>query len=324
MQAHIATGFSRRFGLRYPIVSAPMGGVSGGALAAAVSNAGALGFVGGGYGDAAWVEEQLALVSASTPRPWGIGFISWHLRREVLELALRFKPAAVMLSFGAVAPWAPLIKASGSALGCQVQDAATAAQALEAGADFIVAQGGEAGGHGGEAATLPLVPLIVDLAGDVPVLAAGGIADGRGVAAALALGAQGAMLGTRFYASNEALGHPRLKNELVANDLGGTIKTQIFDVLRGYDWPAGFRGRAIRNGFVSDWLGRPGELAGSAATLLPGFRDAQAHGDVDRAMIWAGDCIGLIHDVEPAAELVRRIGDDAARILARLGAQCAT
>lgn len=313
----ISTAFTRRFDLRYPIVSAPMGGVSGGRLAAAVSNAGALGMVGGGYGDRQWVDEQLSLVSRSTRQPWGIGFISWSLTAEVLELALRFKPAVVMLSFGSPEPWAPRIRQGGAVLGCQVQDSRTAQEAIDSGADFLVAQGAEAGGHGGALATLPLVPRIVDMAPDIPVLATGGIADGRGVAAALALGAQGAMLGTRFYASDEALGHRKLKEELVRFDASATVKTRVFDVLRGYAWPAPFIGRAIQNGFVWNWDRQTSELATRTEELMPSFTAAQAAGDASRAMVWAGECIGLIDDIVPADVLVHRVGKEAELTLQR-------
>jgi nitronate monooxygenase len=319
----ISTSFARQFGLRYPIVSAPMGGVAGGHLAGAVSNAGGLGMVGGGYGDAKWVEKQLKLVNTATRRAWGIGFISWSLTPPVLQLALQFKPAVVLLSFGSLQPWATQIKDSGAALGCQVQDLATARQALDVGADFLVAQGAEAGGHGGTLATMPLVPSIVDLASGTPVLAAGGIADGRGVAAALCLGAQGAMLGTRFYASEEALGHRNLKRDLVRCSASDTVKTKVFDVLRGYAWPDRFTGRAIQSGFVWYWNSRTSELASRATELMPSFTQAQTSGDTSRAMVWAGESISLIDDIEPAETLVRRIGVETEMILSGGTLPCA-
>jgi nitronate monooxygenase len=174
------TALTEAFGLAYPIVLAPMGTVAGGQLAAAVSTAGGLGVVGGGYGDPDWLVRELALVQAATDRPWGIGLITWHATADVVELALRYRPAAFLLSFGDVRPFAPAIKAAGCTLICQVQDVEAACEAVAAGADFIVAQGSEAGGHGAVRATLPLVPAVVDAVAPVPVLAAGGIADGRG------------------------------------------------------------------------------------------------------------------------------------------------
>jgi nitronate monooxygenase len=304
----IQTELTRRFSLDYPIVLAPMGGVSGGRLAAAVSNAGGLGLVGGGYGDLAWLDKELSLVKAATSRKWGVGLITWSLTNEALRLTLRSEPSAVMLSFGDPSPWAASVKDAGSLLICQVQDRAGAAAAVAAGADFIVAQGTEAGGHGGQRATLPLVPAIVDMVAPIPVLAAGGIADGRGLAAALVLGAQGSLIGTRFYASSEALGHENLKQELVARSGDDTIRTSVFDTLRGYSWPDSFEGRAIRNAFVTQWHHRKPELAAHSAEQRSSFQLAQTSGDVSSAMIWAGECVDLIQDIQPAAELVRAIG----------------
>jgi hypothetical protein len=156
------TRLTRMFGLQYPIVLAPMGGVSGGRLAAAVSNAGALGLVGGGYGDAAWLRLELACVKKETAHPWGVGFITWSVDRSLIELALEYEPHALMLSFGDPKPYANLIRSSGCKLICQVQDLEGARVAQEAGADLIVAQGSEAGGHGASRAILPLVPAVVD------------------------------------------------------------------------------------------------------------------------------------------------------------------
>ena len=160
-----------------------------------------------------------------------------------------------MLSFGDPRPHAAVIKAAGCRLICQVQDLASARLAREAGADLVVAQGTEAGGHGGTCATLPLVPAVLDAVDPIPVLAAGGIADGRGLAAALALGAQGALIGTRFYASDEALGSPRAKQSIVEGSADGTQRTTVFDIVRGLDWPAGTNGRALRNPFMARWHG---------------------------------------------------------------------
>jgi nitronate monooxygenase len=192
----IRTALTEALGLDVPVVLAPMGRVAGGRLAAAVSNAGGLGLVGGAYGDPEWLHRELSLVRAETDRPWGVGLITWYASREVVELALNYHPAVFLLSFGDVRPYADVIKAAGCTLLCQVQEVEAAREAVAAGADFVVAQGSEAGGHGAVRATLPLVPAVVDAVAPAPVLAAGGIADGRGLAAALMLGAQGAMLGT--------------------------------------------------------------------------------------------------------------------------------
>ena len=152
------------FGLDYPIVSAPMGSVAGGSLAAAVSNAGALGLVGGAYGEPNWLRTELSKVRSGTTRPWGVGLITWHATPEAVELALSFEPHAFMLSFGDPRPFAPAIKEAGCTLICQVQGTEEGKAAEAAGADVIVAQGTEAGGHGAERSTLPLVPAVVDAA----------------------------------------------------------------------------------------------------------------------------------------------------------------
>jgi nitronate monooxygenase len=252
----LVTSLTERFELRHPLVLAPMGGVAGGRLAAAVSNAGALGLVGGGYGDREWMTRELALVKAQARGRWGIGLITWSIGPGILDLALAQRPDAVMLSFGDPRPHSRAIKAAGCALICQAQGIDEARLAQEAGADFIVAQGTEGGGHGGSRATLPLVPAIVDLAAPTPVIAAGGIVDGRGVAAALMLGAHGALMGTRFFASVEALGRESAKQRLVAAQGGETARTRVFDIVRGYAWPSPYTGRALRNDFMARWTGR--------------------------------------------------------------------
>ncbi len=308
----IRTALTGAFGLQYPLVSAPMAEVSGGRLAAAVSNAGGLGLVGGGYGDPDWLREELSLVREEAERPWGVGLITWHATQETVELALSYKPDAFMLSFGDPRPYVPAIKEAGCKLICQVQDVKGALDTKAAGADFIVAQGTEAGGHGAEhASTLPLVPAVVDAVSPTPVLAAGGIADGRGLAAALMLGAQGVLMGTRFYASTEAVGHERAKERIVAARGSETKRTRVFDVVRGTEWPEDYTGRALRNRFLERWDGREEDLAAVLDTEGPTFQKAMQEGDTNIAMVWCGEAADLISDVPAASELVRRIGAQA-------------
>jgi len=304
----ISTALTEKFDLEYPIVSAPMGSIAGGRLAAAVSNAGALGLVGGGYGDPEWLRTELSTARSRTRRPWGVGLITWHATEEVLEHALSYEPHAFMLSFGDPDPFVPAIKEAGCTLICQVQDVEDGRAARAAGADIIVAQGSEAGGHGADRSTLPLVPAVVDATAPTPVLAAGGIADGRGLAAALMLGAQGALMGTRFYAATEALGHESAKERIVAAKGRDTERTRVFDVVRQHEWPQPFTGRAIRNRFMERWDGREEDLGAALDEEIPAFRAAVRGGDFDTAMIWAGEGVDLISDVAPAGELVRRIG----------------
>lgn len=307
----IATALTEMFDLRYPIVLGPMGGVSGGRLAAAVSNAGGLGLVGGGYGDPEWLRTELSLVQEATQRPWGVGLITWAANSGVLELALTYRPHAVMLSFGDPRPYAAAIRAAGCKLICQVQGLEEARLAQEANADLIVAEGTEAGGHGGSRATLPLVPAVADAVAPIPVVAAGGISDGRGLAAALMLGAHGALLGTRFYASAEALGHDGAKQRIVAARGDQTGRTRVFDLVRGYAWPPVYTGRAIRNGFMERWDGRESGLANVLETERAGYRAAARDGDFETAVVWAGEGIDLIKSVDSASALVARIGAEA-------------
>ena len=307
----IVTALTEMFGLEHPIVLAPMGGVSGGRLAAAVSNAGGLGLVGGGYGDAAWLRTELSRVKEEARRPWGVGLITWSIDRSVLDLALGHRPDAFMLSFGDPRPYAQAIKSAGCKLICQVQDLHGARVAQEAGADIIVAQGSEAGGHGSARATLPLVPAVADAVAPTPVIAAGGIADGRGLAAALMLGAHGALIGTRFYASAEALGQERAKQRIVAAQGDQTARTRVFDIVRGYAWPPPYTGRALRNRFMERWHGREGDLAVALETEGPAYQVSTREGDYDMAMVWAGEGVDLIKSVDSAGALVMKIGAEA-------------
>lgn len=303
----IRTRFTELFHIQHPILSAPMGGVAGGRLAATVSNAGAMGFVGGGYGDIAWLEREFEITAREARQPWGVGLITWKATREIVDLCLRFKPHAFFLSFGDPKPYVDTIRSRGVKLICQVQDLSGAHAALAAGADVLVAQGGEAGGHGSTRGTLPLVAALVDRAGDTPVLAAGGIADGRGLAAALMLGAAGAVMGTRFYASDEAQGERQAKERIVQASGDDTVRTRVFDIARGYDWPVEYTGRAIRNRFTERWHGREDKLLAVADEERAKFRRAAAAGDYDTRMVFAGEGIDLIRDIQAAARIVSEI-----------------
>jgi nitronate monooxygenase len=158
---------------------------------------------------------------------------------------------------------------------------------------------------------LPLVPAVVDAVAPTPVLAAGGIADGRCLAAALMLGAQGALMGTRFYAATEALGHESAKERVAAAQGRDTGRTRVFDLVRQRAWPQPYTGRAIRNRFMERWGRREEDLGAALDEEIPRFRVAVRDGDFDTAMIWAGEGVDLISDVAPAGELVTRIGAQA-------------
>lgn len=316
----LRTRLTDRLGIRHPVLLAPMGFVAGGALAAAVSAAGGLGIIGGGYADPDWLERELA---AAGNQRVGCGFITWALaqRPAALDQALRRSPAAVMLSFGDAAPFIPRIKEAGALAICQVQSVRQAREALDEGAGILIAQGCEAGGHSGGRSTFPLVPAIADLAAasgrDVPVVAAGGVIDGRGLAAALMLGADGVLMGTRFVAAQEALAAPAAKSRIVAASGDDTLRTRVFDMVRGYDWPPQYLGRALVNRFSETWHGREQALAEAGAGERARYAAAAAAGDVDTAVVFAGEGIDLIHAVEPAGIILERVVGEAEAALAR-------
>lgn len=320
----LRTRLTEKFGIAHPILGAPMGSVSGGKLAAAVSQAGGLGLIGGGYGVAEWIDREFA--EAGNARV-GCGFITWSLANNpaLLDRVLTRAPAALMLSFGNVAPFAEKIREAGVPLICQVQTIAHAREAVAAGASVLVAQGTEAGGHGASRATLTLVPEVADyLAQNAPntlLVAAGGIADGRGLAAALMLGADGVLIGSRLIASREALVHPRIHEALVAADGDATVRTTVVDIVRGYAWPAPFTGRALKTRFVADWHGREQALAEPETNARERERywKAYAAGDVDRIGVFMGEAVGLVHAVEPAHDIIARIAAEAEELLGRAG-----
>lgn len=312
------TAFTELLGVRHPIALAPMAGSAGGELAAAVANGGGLGLLGGGVGDLAWLDRELPLLAERTSQPWGVGFLTWAIDIAAVERALAYGPRAVMLSFGDPAPFLAPIRAASAKLMLQVTDLAEARQAVDLGADLIVAQGTEAGGHGGQRgwSTLPFVPVVVDLAAPTPVLAAGGIADGRGVAAALALGAAGALIGTRFQATAEALAATEIKKAIVAGCGEETERSTILDVARGSRWPARYPGRSLGHPLLDRWRGREAELAADP-TAQQAYRDGVARGELPPQPVWAGQAVDLITDVPPAAELVAALAGQAEDALTR-------
>jgi nitronate monooxygenase len=302
-------------GIAHPVLLAPMDLVSGGKLAAVVSQAGGLGLLGGGYGDRDWIEREWG--RAGNTRI-GCGFITWSLAKhpELLDRTLAHRPAAIMLSFGDPRPFAPAIHAAGARLICQVQTVAQAREAIEAEADVIVAQGTEAGGHGMSQQLFTLLPQIVDVCPNTPVVAAGGIADGRGLAAVLMLGAEGVLMGTRFYASQEAEGHPEAKRRIVAAEGGQTVRSIVFDLSRGNKWPSPYTGRLLRNRHAETWIGREAELEARMQEVGREYADARERGDFDVAGVIAGEACALIHDIPSAADIVERIVVQAEHLLA--------
>jgi nitronate monooxygenase len=315
------TRLTEFFGIEHPIISAPMAMASGGRLAAAVTAAGGLGLIGGGYGDIDWLRSEFDHAEGAKV---GCGFITWSLAQkpELLDEALERQPAAIMLSFGDLQPFAEQVRAAGVPLIAQVQNLEHARQALDNGADVVVAQGGEAGGHGMTVrSTFTLVPDVVDLVAarspETLVVAAGGVADGRGLAAALALGADGALVGTRLWASAEALVSPRAHQRVIAATGDDTFRTRVYDVVRQLDWPAHYNARALSNRFLDTWHGNEDELSAALPEAVATFEKAVTAEDFDAAAILVGEAIGLVRDIRPAADIVRDMAGDAARILGR-------
>jgi len=317
----LTTRLTEFLGIEHPILLAPMAEVSGGRLAAAVTAAGGLGLIGGGYGDAGWLQRQFDEAQGAGV---GVGFITWSLARnpEPLDAALARQPATIMLSFGDPMEFADRIHAANVPLTVQVQTLEQARRALDAGAEVIVAQGGEAGGHGmNSRSTFTFVPEIVDLVAkhspSTLVVAAGGVADGRGLAAALALGADGVLVGTRLWASTEALVTPEAQQRAVGASGDDTSRTRVYDIVRQRDWPGEYDLRLVTNPLIEAWHGNESELRARLPEAVSAFKKAVAEQDFNVVTPIVGEAISLVHDVRPAADIVRDMVGDAARILNR-------
>ncbi len=304
----ISTDLTRLLGVRHPVVSAPMAGWSGGRLAGAVSSAGAFGMIGVGSATPAdWVSGQAEL--ARRHGPFGVGLMSWVLERrpDLLDAVLAERPAAVSLSFGDPAPYVERVREAGAVVMSQVQDAEKAGRAVEAGVDVLVAQGTDAGGHTGRVGTMPLLQRVLEIGEreGVPVLAAGGIGTGRGIAGVLAMGASGAWIGTRFCATAESTGTEEAKRLILNSDETATVHTRVFDLVQDIPWPEEFAGRAIRNSFSDRWHGRETQLEDQRSSVGPAFEATR--GDYAEDFVYAGQAVGLVGDVPPAGELVGRL-----------------
>ena len=299
------TPLTERFGLMVPVVGAPMAGAAGGRLAAAISASGALGMVGAGpAATPGWIAEHGGIAAASG-RAWGVGLLAWALEANPAQLdaVVELAPPLVSVSFGPYERHVAALQQAGSRVATQVGTLAEALAAERAGVDLVVASGGEGGGHGrDEVATLPLLQAVLDHVG-VPVLAAGGIATARGLAAVLGAGAAGAWVGTAFLACDEATVSPAARDRIVAAGETDTAYGRVFDVGLRQAWPAEYGGRALRNRFFDRWAGREGELAGdddAHAELLA----ALERGDFDTGVIYAGQGVGLVARPRPAADVV--------------------
>ena len=298
------TWLQETLGIRVPVVGAPMAGPSDGRLAHAISQAGALGTVGvAPHRDDAWIRRQAA-VAAADGTPYGIGLMAWALADDPAPLetvlALDPAPALVSVSFGAFAEPVRRLRAAGIRTATQVGNLPDLRDALDAGVDVVVARGAEAGGHGrNEMGTLPLLQLALAEAGDVPVLAAGGIVDHRGVAAVLAAGAAGAWVGTAFLGCVEAASTPAARQVLFAATETGYGR--VFDVAQRVAWPPEFGGRAVRNDFFDRWAGHEDAIDDAARDE---HAAAVAAADYGTAHLYAGEGVAALREERTAAEVV--------------------
>ncbi|HTW88723.1 MAG TPA: nitronate monooxygenase [Candidatus Binataceae bacterium] len=314
------------FGIESPIICAAMGGVALGELAAAVSEAGGLGSLSSAGFGVEGVRTEIGEAQRLTRKPFAVGLLLPLLREGVFEAVLEARVPVIIFFWGDADPFVPGCKAAGIKVVVQVGSVAEAIRAKNAGADALVAQGVEAGGHvRGNVTTFVLVPAVRDAIGDLPLIAAGGIADGRGLAAALALGADGAMFGTRFIATRESAAHQIYKRRVMEAREDQTVFTTLFDI----GW-SNAPHRVLPNETIAQWerAGRPesgrrpgeGEVIGHSRRgdlAIPlvryGVHNPSGHieGDVEGMALYAGQSVGLINDLATAAEVMRRIEAEA-------------
>lgn len=314
----LRTAITELLDIEIPVVGAPMAGVAGGRLAAAVSAGGGFGMVGvGGATEPATIRAE-GQVAADAGQPFGVGLMAWVLtqRPDQFDAAVAAGPRLVSVTFGDYRPWVGRLHELGILAATQVGDVQAARVAVDHGVDVVVARGAEAGGHGTDTVgTLPLLQGVLD-AVDVPVLAAGGIATARGVAAALAAGAAGVWIGTALLACPEAAASPEARARVRAASETDTVYSRVFDIAQGLAWPPEFGGRALSNRFTERWLGREDELAADpeARDELVAAREAR---DFDTAYIYAGQAVGLVTQERSATQVVADLGQGAELLLAR-------
>lgn len=313
----LSTPWSRSFGLRLPIVNAPMGGVAGGRLAATVTAAGGLGMIGmGSTGSVSLLQAELRRV----PGMFGIGLVHWVIRKEpgLLDAALAAGPALLSVSFSDDWSWVERARSAKIPTATQVYDSRGAMQAQDAGVDVLVARGAEGGGHGeAKVATLPLLDAVLNVV-SVPVLAGGGIASARSLAAVLAAGASGAWLGTCLSACPEALTTDGARRALISARETDTTTTRVFDIGRGLGWPKRFPSRVLSNDFVARWAGREAALAADRDARAE-LTAAIAADDPRIAPVDAGQAVGMVTSVQPVNEVIAALCTGAERLLGAWG-----
>ena len=308
----IETWLTRKLGIELPIVGAPMGGRAGGALAGEVSRAGGIGMLGAArYTTPEWIATEAA-EARRRGGVVGIGLMTWSLDDDdsLLDAAIAERPSVIALSFGDPAKYVERVHAAGIPVISQINTVDDLRTVERAGVDAVVAQGGEAGGHTGRIGTLPLLQEVLEST-DLPVLAAGGISSGRGLAAVLAAGGEGVFLGTALLASPETIGPGYARERVLAAGSADTVYTSIFDQARDQPWPTRWRGRAVENEFTSKYH----DLGVEAARLA----DAYDPDDPDVGVVYAGQAAGLVTEAKSAADVVRGIATQAAQLLRRFG-----
>jgi nitronate monooxygenase len=313
----VRTWLTDRFDLRIPLVCAPMFGVGGSQLAAAVSRAGGLGMLGVGSTTTAQTVTEQCTIAAQAGKPYGVGLMAWALDDDIgpFEATLAAAPALVSFGFGDYQRYIGPLRAAGVIVATQVGNLDEAKVAEQAGVDLIVARGGEGGGHGrNDVATLPLLQVVLD-AVKTPVMAAGGIANARGLAAVLAAGAAGAWVGTAFIACVEAETSPGAREQLVSATDTDTVYGRVFDVAQRLGWPEEFGGRALRNQFFEHWDGREAELA-TDDDARQALRDARAAGDFDTAYVYTGQGAALLQEQRSAADVIAEFAGAGAMLAA--------
>jgi NAD(P)H-dependent flavin oxidoreductase YrpB (nitropropane dioxygenase family) len=307
------------FGIDHPVVLGGMGSGTNPELVVAVSNAGGLGIQGCAGRSPGEIEGLAGAIRRSTTRPFGLNLLLFQASEEHIAAVLAARPPVVSSAW----PWPEqdlrtLFSRAhdiGARVVHMVSSVHEARRAAEAGADAIVAQGTEGGGHVWLMGTMVLVPQVVRAVAPVPVLAAGGIADGAGLAAALMLGAEGVLLGTRFLATPEAPLPDAYKQAICRSDGHDTLLTEIPDIAAGQVWPGAFA-RALRTRFIEEFVGREDEVRRRRGELIARLRRAREVGDVDGGSLLIGQDAGLIETIEPAADVVARLVSEAETLLA--------
>lgn len=302
----------------HPIILGGMGTATTAPLVAAVSNAGGFGTLGTSAFNAATLDKEIASILERTEKPFGINHLLFQIREDMFTVTLNAKPTVAAFAWARKDQDLREYFERAHDVGCRVMymagEVPEALRGADAGADVIVAQGTEAGGHVGWMASLPLLPMMVKAVAPLPVLSAGGIADGRGLAAALALGAEGVLLGTRFMATPEAPIHPNFKQAIVESDGHDTVLTEIPDLASQRVWP-GAMSRAKRNGFIERWSGREWALRQNAQEIGRQVAAARAAGDIDNASLSFGQDAGLISSIKNVREVIQEIVGEAEAII---------